>query len=112
MQNAVDQNPAMLKKLYTAVGKAFALEVDVVVLQKELYNDENSRKPTITFGTAAEDAFRRDAKKVKIMRTPLDPCQTFLDDPLGVIRLIRIGSRLGFSIAKDALLWMEKEEIH
>ncbi|KAJ4391866.1 CCA tRNA nucleotidyltransferase, mitochondrial [Gnomoniopsis smithogilvyi] len=132
----VDQNPAMSKKLDTAVGKAFGLEVDLVNLRKEVYDDEDSRKPTMTFGTAAEDAFRRDATvnalfvdletlevhdftgqgladlEKRIMRTPLEPRQTFLDDPLRVLRLIRIGCKLDFSIAEEALSSMKQEEIH
>lgn len=134
--NEVFKDPTMSKKLYTAVGKAFGLEIDLVNLRKEVYDDEDSRKPSMTFGTAAEDALRRDATvnalfvnletleihdftgqgisdlEAKIMRTPLNPRQTFLDDPLRVLRLMRIGSRLNFSIAEEALACMKQEEIH
>lgn len=126
----------MSKTLDTAVGEAFGLEIDLVNLRKEVYDDEDSRKPSMTFGTAAEDAFRRDATvnalfvnletlevhdftgqgisdlERKITRTPLNPHQTFLDDPLRVLRLIRIGSRLNFSIAEEALSCMKQEDIH
>lgn len=129
-------DPAMSKKLDTAVGKAFGLDIDLVNLRKELYDDEDSRKPSMTFCTAAEDAFRRDATvnalfvnletlevhdftgqgipdlERKIMRTPLDPRQTFLDDPLRVLRLIRLASKLNFSVAEEALSCMKQEEIH
>lgn len=134
--NEVFRDPAMSKKLDTAVGKAFGLDIDLVNLRKESYDDEDSRKPSMTFGTAAEDAFRRDATvnalfvnletlevqdftgqgisdlERRIMRTPLDPRQTFLDDPLRVLRLIRIGGRLDFTIAEEALFCMKQQEIH
>jgi len=36
-----------------------------------------------------------------IIRTPLEPQQTFLDDPLRVIRCIRFASRFGFEMVKE-----------
>ncbi|KAJ0147648.1 Uncharacterized protein HZ326_9720 [Fusarium oxysporum f. sp. albedinis] len=110
------------KKLETAV-------------RKEAYDDD-CRTPETEFGTAEEDAFRRDAtanalffdlqnRKVAdftrrglddleagIMRTPLEPRQTFLDDPLRVLRLIRIGSKLGFTLDPEALSCIKEHEIH
>ncbi|KAF9777348.1 hypothetical protein IL306_004446, partial [Fusarium sp. DS 682] len=123
------------KKLETAVGTIFGLDLDLVNLRKEIY-DDNCRTPEMEFGTAEEDAFRRDAtanalffdlqnRKVAdftrkglndlyagIMRTPLEPRQTFLDDPLRVLRLIRIGSKLGFTLDPEALSCMKEHEIH
>ncbi|KAH7164232.1 hypothetical protein DER46DRAFT_626243 [Fusarium sp. MPI-SDFR-AT-0072] len=101
----------------------------------EVYDDD-CRTPEMEFGTAEEDAFRRDAtanalffdlqnRKVAdftrrglddlyagIMRTPLEPRQTFLDDPLRVLRLIRIGSKLGFTLDPEALSCIKEHEIH
>ncbi|WKT44436.1 hypothetical protein QSH57_009289 [Fusarium oxysporum f. sp. vasinfectum] len=101
----------------------------------EVY-DGDCRTPETEFGTAEEDAFRRDAtvnalffdlqnRKVAdftrgglddleagIMRTPLEPRQTFLDDPLRVLRLIRIGSKLGFTLDPEALSCIKEHEIH
>lgn len=47
----------------------------------------------------------------KILRTPLDPYQTFEDDPLRVLRLIRFASRLGYSIDPKALDAMRENDI-
>ncbi|KAM3544941.1 hypothetical protein ARSEF1564_002112 [Beauveria bassiana] len=128
------KNANMSKKLETAGGRLFGLDIDLVNLRKERY-DGQTRNPDMEFGTAEEDAFRRDAtvnalfyhlKKqqvvdltgrglqdldAKIMRTPLDPMQTFMDDPLRVLRLIRVGSKLGFSIDPEAASCMRSTQI-
>lgn len=114
----MERNADMSKKLETADGKLFGLDVDLVNLRKEVH-DGQSRTPDMEFGTPEEDAFRRDATvnamffhlgkqevvdltvrglkdlDARIMGTPLDPRQTFMDDPLRVLRLIRVGSKLG-----------------
>lgn len=129
------KNANMSKKLETAGGRLFGLEVDMVNLRREVY-DGTSRNPDMEFGSAEEDAFRRDATvnalffhlktqvvvdltgkgiddlDAKVMRTPLDPRQTFMDDPLRVLRLIRIGSKLGFAIDTVAMTCMQEAEIH
>ena len=129
------KNANMSKKLETAGGRLFGLEIDMVNLRKEVY-DGTSRNPDMEFGTAEDDAFRRDATvnalffhlkrrevvdltgkgmedlDAKIMRTPLDPRQTFMDDPLRVLRLIRIGSKLGFTIDPLAISYIQEAEIH
>jgi tRNA nucleotidyltransferase/poly(A) polymerase len=117
----VASNPAKSKHLETAGFEMFKLELDFVNLRKETYA-EDSRNPQMEFGTAEEDARRRDATinalfynlhtdsiedftgglpdllEKRIIRTPLEPLQTFTDDPLRVLRLIRFSSRLQFAI--------------
>ncbi|EZF23281.1 hypothetical protein H112_03996 [Trichophyton rubrum D6] len=114
-------NPEKSKHLETTTIRVFGFDVDLVNLRKETYTD-TSRNPQVEFGTAEEDALRRDATvnalfynlhtgevedftgmglsdmEAKLIRTPLAPYQTFKDDPLRVLRLIRFASRLGYTI--------------
>ncbi|KAI5861926.1 putative poly(A) polymerase [Durotheca rogersii] len=129
------KNLGKSKKLETTIGRVFGLDLDLLNLRKEVYED-NSRTPEMEFGTAEEDAFRRDAtvntlffnldkqevvdltKKglddmaAGIIRTPLEPRQTFTDDPLRVLRLIRIGSKLGYTVDEETKKWMKDQDIH
>ncbi|XP_042032912.1 tRNA nucleotidyltransferase cca2-like [Salvia splendens] len=117
-------NPDQSKHLETARMRLFDVWIDFVNLRAEDYS-ENSRIPTMRFGSAKEDAYRRDLtinslfynintssvedftekgiehlKSGKIV-TPLPPKQTFLDDPLRVLRAIRFGARFGFLLDEE-----------
>lgn len=121
-------NPEKSKHLETATTKIFSSDVDFVNLRKETYT-EDSRNPQMEFGSAVEDADRRDATinalfynlhtdevedfvgglkdlEAKRIKTPLQPEKTFKDDPLRVLRLIRFASRLGFTIDPESEKWM------
>ncbi|GAB7362295.1 hypothetical protein MBLNU230_g2313t1 [Neophaeotheca triangularis] len=130
----IEANPEKSKHLETVTTTILGLDIDLVNLRKETYTDD-SRNPQMEFGTAEEDALRRDAtvnamfynintEKIedytnlghqdmqkKIIRTPLEPYQTFRDDPLRVLRLIRFASRLGYRIEDEALKAMRNAEI-
>jgi tRNA nucleotidyltransferase (CCA-adding enzyme) len=118
--HTIQANPEKSKHLETTTVKIFGFDVDFVNLRQETYTSD-SRNPQMEFGSAKQDAERRDAtinalfynlhsKEVedfcggltdldaKIIRTPLDPLTTFTDDPLRVLRLIRFASRLQFKI--------------
>ncbi|TFK76716.1 hypothetical protein BDN72DRAFT_806767 [Pluteus cervinus] len=121
----IAQNPDQSKHLETATFKLFGFDLDLVNLRAEEYA-ESSRIPTeVSFGTPLQDALRRDltinalfynvhTRKVEdftekglddlkngIVRTPLPPKETFLDDPLRVLRCIRFASRYGFDIVPE-----------
>jgi tRNA nucleotidyltransferase (CCA-adding enzyme) len=130
----IEANPEKSKNLETATTRILGIDLDLVNLRKETYN-EVSRNPEMEFGTAEEDAMRRDATvnamfynlhtcqvedftqqgfddmAAKIMRTPMEPSQTFKDDPLRVLRLIRFASRLDYVIEPETAKAMGDAEI-
>jgi len=130
----IEANPEKSKHLETVTTRVFGLDIDLVNLRKEVYT-EDSRNPQMEFGTPEEDAERRDATinamfynlqtqtiedftgrgfndmEAKIIRTPLDPYQTFRDDPLRVLRLIRFASRLGYTIDPESEKYMKDQTI-
>lgn len=130
----IDRRPDQSKHLETAILKFHGLEIDFANLRKESYSD--SRIPEIEPGTPQEDALRRDLTinalffninnnqiedftgkgiddlKKGICRTPIDPRQTFLDDPLRVLRMIRFASRFCFEIDPNAIKSANTEEVH
>ncbi|SCU90435.1 LADA_0F04060g1_1 [Lachancea dasiensis] len=131
----IDKNPEKSKHLETATTKLFGIEVDFVNLRSEEYTTE-SRIPVVEFGTPKQDALRRDATlnalfyniqhdeiedftgsgledlRRGVLRTPLPPLQTFLDDPLRVLRLIRFAARFGFSIDPETYAAMQDKNIN
>lgn len=130
----IEANPEKSKHLETVTTRLLGLDIDLVNLRKETYTSD-SRNPAIEFGTPEEDALRRDATvnamfynlntsliedftgrgrsdlQRGILRTPLDAYQTFTDDPLRVLRLVRFASRLRYTIDPAALEAMREEPI-
>lgn len=117
----IKANPEKSKHLETATIFLENHWIDFVNLRKEEYAD-HSRVPTVSFGTPKEDAERRDLtinalfynineNKVEdftekgledlrngFIRTPLDPKQTFMDDPLRILRVFRFAARYDFTV--------------
>ena len=114
--------PVTYARFGTAMVQVEGVEIEIVTARKESY-DEDSRKPNVEPATYVEDALRRDFTvntlrrslhsgqlvdplglgvsdlENGILRTPLDPAQTFRDDPLRMLRAVRFRHRLGFSPA-------------
>ncbi|KAI9509847.1 hypothetical protein F5148DRAFT_1282502 [Russula earlei] len=113
----VKGNPGQSKHLETAKTTVLGLDLDFVNLRDEAYADDSRIPTNVTFGTPLQDALRRDITnklailqraheglddlKNGIIRTPLPPKQTFLDDPLRVIRCVRFASRFGFELVSE-----------
>ena len=103
-------------------------KVEFVGARKEKYG-EHSRKPDVTPGTLEDDLRRRDFTvnalavglnevrlgllldpfgglshlEERVLRTPLDPAETFDDDPLRILRALRFAAQLEFTVAPDIL---------
>lgn len=125
---------AVFKTYGTAMFKYRDLELEFVGARKESYS-EDSRKPSVEIGTIEDDQKRRDFTinamaislnkenfgelidpfdglqdlNKKILRTPLEPHQTYSDDPLRMMRAIRFATTLDFKIEENSLKAIKDE---
>ncbi|PJF18935.1 Poly A polymerase, head domain-containing protein [Paramicrosporidium saccamoebae] len=121
----IQANPERSKHLETATLTIFGHPIDFANLRSETYSDD-SRIPIVQFGTPLQDAQRRDITinalfynihteevedfcgtgfadlEEQIIRTPLPPRETLMDDPLRLLRVIRFATR--FQFRTDAAL--------
>lgn len=114
--------PITYERFGTAMLMVDGIQIELVTARKESYA-EDSRKPTVQPATLEEDAQRRDFTvntlmrnlhtgelidplgcaladlESKVLRTPLDPHLTFVDDPLRMLRAVRFRWKLMFELA-------------
>ncbi|GMF27097.1 unnamed protein product [Phytophthora lilii] len=117
----VKANSDKSKHLEVATVTIEGSTVDLVHLRAEEYTND-SRVPEVKFATPEDDASRRDLTinalfynlhtrevedftgrgvedlKAGVIRTPKEPVQTFLDDPLRVLRALRFACEFGFTL--------------
>lgn len=100
------------------------IQIEIASARKETYTAD-SRKPEVVFTDLTEDLRRRDFTinamavdirphtygefkdpfngvrdlKVEVIRTPLDPEETFFDDPLRMMRAIRFATQFRYRIS-------------
>lgn len=117
----------LFKTYGTAQFKYKDLEVEFVGARKESYAAD-SRNPQVEAGSLEDDQNRRDFTinalalslhpdtfgelidpfggiddlENEIIRTPLEPSQTYSDDPLRMLRAIRFASQLDFKIESSS----------
>ena len=109
------------KHLETAAIKVHDIFIDLVNLRSDDYTNTSKQQ----IGTPKEDAMRRDLTinsmfyninasevedftgmglqdmQAKLIRTPLKAVDTFMDDPLRMIRSVRFAHRFGFMIHEE-----------
>ena len=126
-------NPNQSQHLQTATITICDLPIDFGSPRKEIYH-ENSRIPEITVGTLLDDCLRRDFTinclfyriedgiiedfttgyddlMNQLIRTPINPIQSFIDDPLRIFRGIRFSCKYGYQIETETYQAMSNENV-
>lgn len=133
-KSGANNHVSYFKNFGTAQLIQDGFQIEFVGARKESYRYD-SRKPVVQAGTLEEDQNRRDFTintlsvclnaddfgkltdpfnglsdlRQEIIRTPLDPTQTFSDDPLRMMRAIRFAAQLHFTIEENTLEGIRQE---
>lgn len=117
------KNISLFKNFRTAHFKYQGIDFEFVGARKESYS-KDSRNPEVEAGTFDDDIDRRDFTinsitlslnksnfgeiidkydgisdiKKRLIKTPLNPIETFNDDPLRIMRAFRFATQLGFKL--------------
>lgn len=107
-------------------------EIEIVQTRAEKYTDKTRRDPTVVFGSIDADCRRRDltinalyydisAQRLldllgtclddihnRIIRTPADPDETFDDDPVRILRAVRLAARYNWPIEEKTFEAMKR----
>lgn len=127
--------PVLFRKFGTAklrLRKFPEEEIEVVQTRAEKYTEKTSRCPEVVSGSIEEDCFRRDFTvntlyrnitsgeildmtgrgihdiREGVIRTPLDPYETFDDDPVRILRCLRFAARFGWKIEESTMEALKK----
>ncbi|WP_026755780.1 CCA tRNA nucleotidyltransferase [Sediminibacter sp. Hel_I_10] len=135
-KNLPNKPKVQIFKTYgTAMLRYEDMDIEFVGARKESYL-KDSRNPIVENGTLQDDQNRRDFSinamafslsendfgnlldpfdgikdlEDKIIRTPLDPDITYIDDPLRMLRAIRFATQLNFKIEDTSLSAITKNK--
>lgn len=123
------RRPALFPRFGTAQVTWRGRQIEFVTARSESYLPD-SRKPEVRPATLREDLLRRDFTvnallmdldgnvldplgglrdlERKILRTPRDPLETFNDDPLRMLRAVRLAVQLDFELDPSLLPAMRR----
>ncbi|MEJ5296561.1 MAG: HD domain-containing protein [Armatimonadota bacterium] len=127
LQNAgvADHSPVVYPRFGTAMVSVRGIQVELATARRESYAPHSRKPERVEPATLEEDVLRRDFTvntlledlftgerldltgralpdlEARIIRTPLDPNETFIDDPLRMLRAVRFAAKLEFQIEED-----------
>tara|TARA_R110001592_G_scaffold192795_14_gene439838 strand:+ start:3283 stop:4014 length:732 start_codon:yes stop_codon:yes gene_type:complete len=122
-----------IRAMFPKEHKHEGLVADFVMARKELGVISGTRKPILKLGTLEDDLTRRDFTlnalcknddgsiidlfngqkdlQDKVLRTPLDPMITLMDDPLRLLRGLRFAVTKGFKLEHSLFTAMLQPEL-
>ncbi len=117
-----DHSPVVYPRFGTAMVSVCGVQVELATARRESYAPDSRKPQRVEPTTLEEDVQRRDFTvntlledlfsgerldltgralqdlQARLIRTPLDPLETFSDDPLRMLRAVRFAAKLEFDI--------------